>query len=144
MKVREIMSNRVLSLRHNDTVLQAAELLCKNNVGSLPVITDGELVGIITDRDIVLRCVAGRCDASQMRIGEIMSTRLVTINPEDSINTAMTVMAQNKVRRLPVTEGTRVVGMLSLADVARATTSEKLSETVAEISGPNKPRSLAN
>lgn len=140
MKVREIMSNRVLSLRHNDTVLQAAEILSKNNVGSLPIVTDGELVGILTDRDIVLRCVAGRCDATQMRIGEIMSTRLVTVSPEDSVGRAMDVMAQNKVRRLPVTEGKRVVGMLSLADVARATTSERLSETVSEISQPHRPK----
>lgn len=134
MKVREIMSNRVLSLRHNDTVLKAAEMLSNHNVGSLPIVTNGELVGIITDRDIVLRCVAGRCDATQMRIGEIMSTRLVTVTPEDSVRSAMDVMAANQVRRLPVTEGKRVVGMLSLADVARATTSEHLAETVSEIS----------
>lgn len=134
MKVREIMSNRVLSLRHSDTVLKAAEMLSNHNVGSLPIVTDGELVGIITDRDIVLRCVAGRCDATQMRIGEIMSTRLVTVAPEDSVREAMDVMAANQVRRLPVTEGKRVVGMLSLADVARATTSEHLAETVSEIS----------
>lgn len=134
MKVREIMSNRVLSLRHNDTVLKAAEMLSNHNVGSLPIVTDGELVGIITDRDIVLRCVAGRCDATQMRIGEIMSTKLVTVTPEDSVRSAMDVMAANQVRRLPVTEDNRVVGMLSLADVARATTSEHLAETVSEIS----------
>lgn len=134
MKVREIMSNRVLSLRHNDTVLKAAEMLSNHNVGSLPIVTNGELVGIITDRDIVLRCVAGRCDATQMRIGEIMSTKLVTVTPEDSVRSAMDVMAANQVRRLPVTEGKRVVGMLSLADVARATTSEHLAETVSEIS----------
>ena len=134
MKVREIMSNRVLSLRHNDTVSQAAELLCKNNVGSLPVVTDGELVGMLTDRDIVLRCVAGRSDATQMRIGEIMSTKLVTVSPEDSVEHAMTLMAEHKIRRLPVVEKTRIVGMLSLADVARASVGTMLAETVAEIS----------
>ena len=134
MKVREIMSNRVLSLRHNDTVSQAAQMLSNHNVGSLPVVTDGELVGIITDRDIVLRCVAGRSDATQMRVGEIMSTRVVTVSPEDSVKRAMDVMAAHQVRRLPVTEGRRVVGMLSLADIARAASSEHLAETVTEIS----------
>lgn len=136
MKVSEIMSSRVISLRHNDTVLQAAEILSKNNIGSIPVITDGELVGIITDRDIVLRCVAGRCDASQMRIGEIMSTRLVTVSPDDSVESAMDTMARSKVRRLPVTEGKKVVGILTLADVARARAGQHLSETVWEISQP--------
>ena len=134
MKVREIMSNRVLSLRHNDTVSQAAQMLSNHNVGSLPVVTDGELVGIITDRDIVLRCVAGRSDATQMRVGEIMSTRVVTVSPEDSVKRAMDVMAAHQVRRLPVTEGRRVVGMLSLAGIARAASSEHLAETVTEIS----------
>jgi len=134
MKVREIMSNRILSLRHNDTVMQAAELLCRNNIGSLPVITDGQLVGILTDRDIVLRCVAGRSDASQMRIGEIMSTKVVTVSPEDSVEQAASRMAQHKIRRLPVVEGERVVGILSLADVARATRGSMLAETVYEIS----------
>ena len=134
MKVREIMSNRVLSLRHNDTVSQAAELLCKNNVGSLPIVTDGELVGMLTDRDIVLRCVAGRSDATQMRIGEIMSTKLVTVSPEDSVEHAMELMAEHRIRRLPVVEKTRVVGMLSLADVARANVGGLLAETVEEIS----------
>lgn len=134
MKVREIMSNRVLSLRHNDTVSQAAELLCKNNVGSLPIVTDGELVGMLTDRDIVLRCVAGRSDATQMRIGEIMSTKLVTVSPEDSVEHAMELMAEHRIRRLPVVEKTRVVGMLSLADVARANVGRMLAETVEEIS----------
>ena len=134
MKVREIMSNRVLSLRHNDTVSQAAQMLSNHNVGSLPVVTDGELVGIITDRDIVLRCVAGRSDATQMRIGEIMTTHVVTVSPEDSVQRAMDVMADNQIRRLPVTEGKRVVGMLSLADIARAVSTEHLAETVTEIS----------
>ena len=134
MKVREIMSNRVLSLRHSDTVSDAAQLLSNHNVGSIPVITDNELVGIITDRDIVLRCVAGKSDPTQMRIGEIMSTKILTVSPDDSVRKAMDIMAANQVRRLPVTEGKRVVGMLSLADIARANAGEHLAETVTEIS----------
>ena len=134
MQVREVMSNRVLLLRHDNTVFEAAELLSKHNIGSVPVVSAGELCGILTDRDIVLRCVAGGDDAKITRVGAIMSTKPVTTTPDATVEEAMRTMAREQVRRLPVVEGARLVGMLSLADVARARSGQLLAETVTEIS----------
>jgi CBS domain-containing protein len=81
---------------------------------------DGRLQGIITDRDIVLRCVAAEIDPEKTTVGEIMTKSLVTASPRDDVRRAAQLMASAQVRRLPVTDGGRLVGMLSLGDLAGA------------------------
>ena len=110
MKVSEIMSERVVTIERNEPVIAAARLLKRMNLGALPV-TDrsGRLVGMLTDRDIAVRCVA-----------EIMSRGIVTASPGAEVGEAARRMGRGQVRRMPVVEGGRLVGMLSLADLARS------------------------
>ena len=120
MKVSEIMSERVVTIERNEPVIAAARLLKRMNLGALPV-TDrsGRLVGMLTDRDIAVRCVAG-ADAGSLSVGEIMSRGIVTASPGAEVGEAARRMGRGQVRRMPVVEGGRLVGMLSLADLARS------------------------
>ena len=119
MKVSDIMSDRVVTIDEREPVIAAARLLKRMNLGALPV-TDrgGKLVGMLTDRDIVLRCVALGGDARTMTAGDVM-TRGVTATPDVKVDDAAKRMGRGQVRRLPVVENGKLVGMLSLADMAR-------------------------
>ena len=120
MEVREIMTSPAVTVGQDEPVLAAVRLLRRYNLGALPVCDGaGRLRGMVTDRDIALRCLGGEGGGEKTRIGEIMSRRIVTVRPGDSVRTAAQRMAAERVRRLPVTEGDRVVGMVSLCDLAR-------------------------
>ena len=120
MKVCDIMSEKVVSIDQNEPVSAAAKLLKRCNVGALPV-CDGanRLRGIVTDRDIVLRCVAADADPAEIKVGEIMSRGIVTASPFDEVSQAAKIMSTDQVRRLPVLDGGRLVGMVTLCDLAR-------------------------
>ena len=120
MKVSDIMSDRVVTIDEREPVIAAARLLKRMNLGALPV-TDrgGKLVGMLTDRDIVLRCVALGGDARTMTAGDIMTRGVVTATPDVKVDDAAKRMGRGQVRRLPVVENGKLVGMLSLADMAR-------------------------
>ena len=120
MRVEELMTADVVRVRPETTVAQSARLMAAYGVGALPVTgADGRLRGILTDRDIVLRCVAGDAEPQETTAGQLMSRGPVTIPPEADVREAAAVMAGSGVRRLPVTRDGRLVGMLSLADLAR-------------------------
>ena len=121
MTVQEIMNKQVISVSPEDSAASAARLLARYNIGSVPVCTkDGQLKGIVTDRDIVLRCVAADSDPNQTPIREIMSRSIVTAAPEDDVTGVSRQMAQSQIRRLPVVgQGGKVVGMVSLGDLAK-------------------------
>lgn len=120
MKVSELMNKNVVSLKAEDTAERAATLFARHNIGVLPVCgNDGKLRGILTDRDIVLRCVAGECRPEETTVREIMTRGVVCVSPEDDVRAAAHLMSTEQVRRLPVTQNGRVVGMISLADMAR-------------------------
>lgn len=120
MKVSDIMSDRVVTIDECEPVIAAARLLKRMNLGALPV-TDrgGKLVGMLTDRDIVLRCVALGGDARTMTAGDVMTRGVVTATPDVKVDDAAKRMGRGQVRRLPVVENGKLVGMLSLADMAR-------------------------
>ena len=120
MKVSDIMSDRVVTIDEREPVIAAARLLKRMNLGALPV-TDrgGKLVGMRTDRDIVLRCVALGGDARTMTAGDVMTRGVVTATPDVKVDDAAKRMGRGQVRRLPVVENGKLVGMLSLADMAR-------------------------
>lgn len=120
MKVSDIMSDRVVTIDEREPVIAAARLLKRMNLGALPV-TDrgGKLVGMLTDRDIVLRCVALGGDARTMTAGDVMTRGVVTATPDVKVDDAARRMGRGQVRRLPVVESGKLVGMLSLADMAR-------------------------
>lgn len=130
MKVKDLMTDKVVKVSTDDTVLKAALLMRHWDIGAVPVELDGHFAGIITDRDITLRCVAEDIKSDQVKAGDIMtSEHLVSISPEHSVIEAARIMAREQIRRLPVCENGRIVGMLSLGDLAAA--KKMFSETAA-------------
>ena len=121
MQVRDLMNPRVVSITPGESAALAARLLSRHNLGSLPVCgEDGGLRGIVTDRDIVLRCVAAEEDPGKTQVKDIMTRNCAVVSPEDDAREAARLMAEKQVRRLPVLEGNSVVGMVSLGDLARS------------------------
>lgn len=119
MQVKDIMNPSVISVKPDDTAADAARLIARHNVGSLPVCgEDGGLRGIVTDRDIVLRCVAAQEDPTKTKVSALMSRNCATVSPQDDARAAAQMMAQSQVRRLPVLENDKVVGILSLGDLS--------------------------
>ena len=136
MQVSEMMNKNVVTISPDETAALAARLLSRNNVGSLPVCgSDGKLRGMVTDRDIVLRCVAAENDPEVTKVREIMSRGIVTVAPEDDVKEAARLMAHEQIRRLPVVREGRVVGMVTLADIARSNRYDmEASKALSEIS----------
>ena len=130
MEVQEIMTAKVITVGQDEPVTAAARLLRRWNLGALPV-TDstGRLRGVLTDRDIVLRCLALDNDPADTRVSEVMSRAVVTARPGDSVQSAAALMAREQLRRLPVAENGRLVGMVTACDLARR---EKLDAEFAE------------
>jgi CBS domain-containing protein len=133
--VREAMTASVSSVSPSQSLADAAEVMKRKDVGSVPVVDEGRLVGIVTDRDIVTRAVAEQRNPQAVRVEEIASHELVTVEPEQDLDEALALMARHKVRRLPVLEEGRLVGMLAQADVALEAR-EKVGEMVEQISQP--------
>lgn len=134
MKVSELMSGRVVSIGQDAPVSAAARLLRQANVGALPVCdARRRLRGIVTDRDIVTRCVALGSDPEETPVREIMSRGVVTCAPEESMDAAVKRMRDDRVRRLPVLEEGKLIGIVSLCDVSRAADMEAAA-ALAEIS----------
>jgi CBS domain-containing protein len=132
--IREVMTSKVRACEPGATVEDAAKVMAQEDVGPVPVVEDGRLTGIVTDRDIVVRVVADGRDPGSTTVGEIASTDLVTVSPDDDLDTALKLLAENQVRRVPVVEGDRLVGIVSQADVARLGSDAKTGEVVEEIS----------
>ncbi len=139
MKVKEVMTTNVVCIEPNESAAVAARLLSRFNIGALPVCTkDGRLRGMVTDRDIVLRCVAADDDAQTVKVSEIMTRRIYSVDAQDSVQNASALMARQQIRRLPVEEGGKLVGMVSLGDVAKLhdysmEAAEALSEITANV-----------
>jgi len=101
------------------TAREAARLLVERDIGPLPVVENDMLVGIVTDRDLVVRVLADDRDPAATTVGEIASTEVVTIGPDEDLDAALKLLAEHHVRRLPVVEEGRLVGILARADIPR-------------------------
>ena len=136
MRVRDLMSKSVVTLAPEESAALAARLLSRHELGALPVCAaDGTLAGIVTDRDIVTRCVAAGEEPGRVPVRDIMSPAPSVITPETPVSAAARLMAQRQVRRLPVVEQGQVVGMLSLGDLARSRrTDTEAAEALSDIS----------
>jgi CBS domain-containing protein len=132
--IKEVMTSQVKTCEPDTTVAEAAKVMAKEDVGPVPVVEKGRLTGIVTDRDIVVRVVAEGRDPSSTTIGEIASRDLITVSPDDDLDAALKQLAQNQVRRIPVVEGDRLVGIVAQADIARLGSDAKTGEVVEEIS----------
>lgn len=132
--VRELMSQDVTTVAPDATVIDAAKLIKEKDVGPLPVVENGRLVGMVTDRDIVVRVLAEGRDPGSTPVRDVASEDLVTISADQELDEALRLLAQHQVRRLPVVEGDRLVGIIAQADVAREASAAKTGEVVEEIS----------
>ena len=121
MIVQDLMNPKVVTVEPTASAALAARLLSRYNVGALPVCTsDKRLRGIVTDRDIVLRCVAAEDDPAQTPVRDIMSRSPATLTPSQDVHAAAMTMAAHQVRRLPVVENSKLVGIVSLGDLAKS------------------------
>jgi len=141
-KVRDHMTDRPRCVTPETPVVEAAQLMAAEDVGSLPILEDDKLIGVVTDRDIVVRAVAQQKNPQGMPVREVASRELVTVRPDEDLSEALKLMAFNQVRRLPVVdEDNNLVGVLAQADVASAAKEKAVGEMVAEISRtPSGPR----
>ena len=136
MQVKDLMSSHLITVDREETVAAAARLLSRHNVGALPVTNGGRLVGMLTDRDIAVRCVAANFDPNLTRVRSVMSAGAVTVPAEESGVRAAKTMGKHQVRRLPVTQDGRLVGMLSQSDLALGSEqSEELSRAFRDVFG---------
>ena len=120
MKLREIMSNAVVRIHPDETVAVASRMLEHNNIGALPVCgSDGRLCGMLTDRDIVIRCVAAGKPVQSTSVREIMTSKVYVGRPDMDVSLAAGLMGREQIRRLPVMENGRLCGLVSLGDMAR-------------------------
>ena len=132
--VREIMTSNPTTVRPESPVTDAARLMGSEDVGSLPVVEGDMLVGVVTDRDIAVRVVAEGKDPNATTVGDIHSSDPVTVTADQGLDEALNEMARHQVRRLPVVDGAKLVGVLAQADVAREAGDAQTGRVVEEIS----------
>jgi CBS domain-containing protein len=118
------------------SVVEAARLMREEHIGSLPITEDEKLVGMLTDRDIATRVVAEAADLKSMSVGDVCSRDLVSVEPGNDIEEALLLMARHQVRRLPVVENERLVGIVAQADIALKENEMKTGRLVEAISEP--------
>ena len=132
---RDIMTPDPQCVKEDETLVDAARLMRDLDVGALPICgNDDRLKGMLTDRDIVVKCIADGGDPSSVTAGSLGQGKPITIGADDDIREALEVMQQHQVRRLPVIDGHDLVGIISQADIARSLSASETGETVAEIS----------
>jgi len=138
MRVDEVMTKDLMTCSDSDSLSEAATMMREINVGSLPIVDDsGDVIGIITDRDITVRAVARGVDPVMAQVIDFMTPNPVTIAPDADVEVAAEIMASAQVRRLPVLQDDRLVGMVSLGDLAVDVGEEEmLAETLERISSP--------
>lgn len=132
---REVMTGGAECVTMNDTVSDAARRMRDLDVGALPICgDDNKLAGMITDRDIVVNCVAEGMDTTEVKVSDYAGDEVVTIGADDDIEEALDTMSRHGVRRLPVIDGHDLVGMISQADIAKNLPEEKAGRLVEAIS----------
>lgn len=142
-KIAEVMAERPRAVTPQTSVREAARLMEEEDIGSLPIVEDdARLIGIVTDRDVAVRVVGHGLDPDSTRVGEIASSEVFAISPEDDLDEALKLMASAQVRRLPVVvRENELVGVVAQADIARAGKDKTTGEVVGAISRePRGPR----
>jgi CBS domain-containing protein len=136
-RLRDVMTPSPATVRISDPAILAAQVMRDEDVGSVPVMDEGTIAGIITDRDIAIQIVAEGKDPQTASVGQYMSTDLVTGRPDMTLREASELMGRHQIRRLPVVDQNRLVGIVSLGDLAlEHEEDEEVEETLEEISQP--------
>ena len=133
--VRKVMTSKLCSIDTDKPVAYAAKMMRDEDVGIAPIVEGDRLVGVLTDRDIAVRVVAEGRDPEQVKVTEVASGDVVTLDPDQDLDEALRLMARHQVRRLPVVEEDgRLVGILAQADVAKQADEARTGEVVEQIS----------
>ncbi len=142
MQVREIMTVEVVTAEPDSTLQEIAAIMRDEDTGAVPIVDDGGLVGVITDRDIVIRCIAEGRDVSEVTANDILTDDLETIEPDADVEEASCLMSRKQIRRLPVVENDKLVGIVSLGDLAVKSDEDEAGDTLEEVSRGVKGSSL--
>lgn len=142
MKLKDIMTKSVVQIQAEEGADVAARMLTHYNIGALPVCDSrGQLVGMITDRDLVVRCVASGLMPEKTKVGEIMTGRVISVSSDMEAGVAAHLMGREQVRRLPVVEQGKLCGIVSVGDLAGLEeTSYDAAEALSEICGNLSPK----
>lgn len=116
MKIKDIMSNKIISADAMDTIYDVSILMKKNNIGFIPVKKENEIIGIITDRDIVVKAISNKCDITDT-IMPYITNKVISINFNEDTNQALELMSKNQIKRLIITRNNSPIGILSLSDI---------------------------
>lgn len=136
MQIKDAMAKEPLSVRTDATIQEAAAGMRDAGVGALPVVDKGDkLAGIVTDRDFAVRAVAEGLEA-ETPVERVMTKQLIVVEPSDELEDALSLMRERQVRRLPVLEGDRLVGIVAQADIAALTEAREAAETLRSVSEP--------
>ncbi len=143
MKVKDIMTKNVAYINPDTSVTEAAQLMQKHNVGSIPVCDKSGVIGLLTDRDIVVRNVAHGTDPHSTPVKNVMTSKVTTVTPEMDIEQVTGIMSRSQIRRVPVVENNMLVGIVALGDIATDSRSDmEASEALSGISVPSKPSQM--
>lgn len=137
------MTASVAYINPNSTVTEAAQLMQKHNVGSIPVCDQNGVIGMVTDRDIVVRNVAHGTDPHTTPVKNVMTSQVTTVAPDMDLKQVSDIMSKNQIRRIPVVDNKTLVGIVALGDLATDRRYEmEASDTLTGISKPSKPEKL--
>jgi CBS domain-containing protein len=138
MKIKDIMTNNVVSVKLETPVTEVTKIIKDNNVGSVPVCDGQRVVGIVTDRDIVLRGIAMDKDINTLKAKDVMTAKVTTVDSNSDVNSASNIMAEKQIRRLPVVDGNNLVGIVSIGDIAvRNSLQDDAGDALSDISKPS-------
>lgn len=141
MKVRDVMTKDVAYVNPATTVTETAHLMQMHNVGSIPVCDQSGVIGIVTDRDIVIRTIAPGKNPQQTAVKDVMTSSVTTVTPEMEMKDVTKQMANSQIRRVPVIENNTLVGIVALGDVAvEAKYDTEVADTLVDISKPTLPQ----
>ena len=118
MEIKDIMTQSVVSIDPGESVEVAARTMSRHNIGALPVCTNGKLCGMLTDRDIVTRCLAANRQPANTQVRQVMTEQVTSVRPDMETGAAAHLMGRLQIRRLPVVENGKLCGMVSLGDMA--------------------------
>ena len=135
MEIKDIMTRKAITIDPAESLEVAARTMTQYNIGALPVCKNGKLCGMLTDRDIVTRCLAANRQPVNTQVGQVMTEQVTTVSPDMQIGVAAHLMGRLQVRRLPVVENGRLCGIVSLADMAiREETAMDAGDVLTDIS----------
>ncbi len=143
LKVKDIMTKNVAYINPDSTVTEAAQLMQKHNVGSIPVCDSSGVIGVVTDRDIVVRNVAHGTNPQTTQVRNVMTSKVTTVTPDTDVNQLTSIMATNQIRRIPVVDKNTLVGIVALGDLATDSRFDtEASDALSEISEQAKPSKI--